>query len=358
MGEKKLILLPFSLCYGIGAWLKNVVYNIGFARSIKYDNVLIIGVGNLSVGGTGKTPMVEYLIRNFSNSYNVAVLSRGYGRKTSRFKICKDTDNYREIGDEPLQYVLKFPHIHVAVDKNRPRGIKKIMEMFPDTQIIFLDDSFQYRKVRPHLSFLMTSYYNLYNHDYLLPAGTLREQRKNAKRADIIVVTKCEKVLSPILSRQIKDSLHINTHQTVLFSSVDFDEITPVPGSYAEKNPLNLSDKKYCTAICFSGIANDYLFVNEAKHLFNDIEVVKYNDHHEYTLEELQKIKKMYEDNYGNKKFILTTEKDMMRLMIPQFKDIIGKMPLYYLPISSFFHENGDNIITNKIENLLKEIKN
>ena len=355
MADTKLYLFPLSLLYGAGIRIRNFAYKVGICKEKSFDNVVVIGVGNLSVGGTGKTPMVEYLVEHFSDKYKTAILSRGYGRKTKGFRVCKATDTYKEIGDEPLQYVCKYPNVHVTVHENRVHGINNILKHFPDTQLIILDDSYQHRRVKPALNILMTNYYHPYNNDFLLPAGMLREHISNSNRADIIVVTNCDKVMSPILARDLRNSLKVTENQDLLFSHINYSDILPVPNSLAESSP-QVIDKKYCTAIVFSGVAQNYPFVHKAKNLFNDIDVLEFKDHYEYTVNDLKKIKKMYDDNYGNKKFILTTEKDMRRLQTPELQPIIKTMQLYYLPIKPEFSFDGDKIIEKRIDELIAKL--
>ncbi len=354
MRSKKYYLLPFSLIYGAVTGMRNFAYNIHLLKSTKFSQVKVISIGNLSVGGTGKTPMVEYLIDTLSEKYKVAILSRGYGRKTSGYRLCSPSDTHKEIGDEPVQFVSKYKNIPIVVQENRRKGINNIIKNFPDTQIVILDDAFQHRRISPHLNIILTDYYNPFFSDHLLPVGNLRECKSNAKRADIIIVTKCNKVLSPIVAREIKDKIKPKKHQELLFSSVEFQEIKPVPGSLAESSPYNMNEKRYSTAICFSGIATNYLFFDEAKKIFDDIEMCEFKDHHEFTVEDLTKLKNKYDNNYGNRKFLLTTEKDACRLQTPELQPIVKQMMLYYLPLKTIFCNNGAEILNEKIDTLMK----
>ena len=340
MTGNRMYLFPLSLLYGCVVRFRNFLFDVGIMKSRTYADVMVVGVGNLSTGGTGKSPFVEYIVERYGNDFSIAILSRGYGRKTKGFRICTINDTYLDIGDEPHQFVAKYDNVVVAVDKNRRRGIEKIKSAYPKVNMILLDDSYQHRWIKPTLNILLTSYYNLYTSNCLLPAGNLREHAVNAKRADVIIVTKCDNVLSPIVARQLHDTLNVH-NKKLLFTTITYEDIRPMKGSYAEEHPLDLHDHKYSTAICFSGIENNYLFTYQAKQLFNDIDVVEFGDHYHYTLDDLKKINKLFIDNYGNKKFILTTEKDIQRLQLPEFEELIKTMPIYYLPMKVAFCNNG-----------------
>lgn len=355
MANKRFYLFPLTLLYGLTVRIKNFAYSIHLFRETTFSNVAVIGVGNLSTGGTGKSPMVEYIVNNYSHRYKIAILSRGYGRKTKGYRVCKPTDTYQEIGDEPLQFVSKFNNVVVAVSENRRDGINKIMKEFPNIQMIILDDSFQHRRVKPHLNILLTNYYDLYYKDFLLPTGNLREHISNAKRANIIIVSKCDKILSPIIERQVKEELNPEPTQTLLFSSVSFCGIQPVPNSKAELSPISISDEKHYKAICFAGIAHNYLFVNKARSLFSEIEFIEFKDHHEYSENDLKKIKEIYDNHYSSKKIILTTEKDMRRMQTPELIPILKDMVIYYIPIETIFCNEGATVFNKEIEKLMSK---
>lgn len=353
MANKRLYLFPLTLLYGLIVRLKNSAYNINLLRETTFSDVVVVGIGNLSTGGTGKSPMVEYMVNNYSHLYKIAILSRGYGRKTKGYRVCKPTDTYKEIGDEPLQFVSKFKNVVVAVHENRREGIRRIKKEFPEIQMVILDDSFQHRRVKPHLNILLTNYYDLYYKDFLLPVGNLREHISNAKRANVIIVSKCDKILSPIIERQVKEELNPNTEQTLLFSSVSFNNIQPVPNSKAELLQITASEEKHYKAICFAGIAHNYLFVNRARSLFSEIEFIEFKDHHEYTPNDLKKIKELYDNHYSSKKIILTTEKDMRRMQTPELIPILKDLIIYYIPIKTIFCNEGASIFDKEIKKLM-----
>ncbi|MDD4141566.1 MAG: tetraacyldisaccharide 4'-kinase [Bacteroidales bacterium] len=352
MAKKKVLLFPIAWLYGAGVRLRNIAFDIGLLKETSFDNVLVVGIGNLSAGGTGKTPLTEYLVKELSGKYKVAILSRGYGRKTKGFRICKSTDTSKEIGDEPLQFASKFSHIHIAVQENRCEGIKKIMELFPETQIILLDDSYQHRYVKPDVNILLTDYFDTYGSDSMLPVGRLREPVSGAKRADIVIVTKCEKVISPITIRSLHEHLHINDeHQTLLTSYIVYSPLLP----FEKSKPIDLTEKKYTTAICFAGIANSYWFLGKLKTIFDDVDFIEFDDHHEYSLEELNMIVEKFHNNYGNRKVIVTTEKDAMRLKAPVFAPILSELPIYYLPMHTKLHDNEGDILIGSIQTCFNE---
>lgn len=333
----RILLLPFALLYGLITGIRNLFFDWGILPSVCF-NKPVISVGNLSAGGTGKTPHVEYLIRLLSPGMNVGTLSRGYGRKTSGFIFASDHDNAATIGDEPMQYFWKFKDIKVFVDGHRRRGIKQIIKHSPDTQVILLDDAFQHRYVKPGFSILLTDYHKLYCNDYLIPSGTLRESIKGASRADIIIVTKTPPVLSPIVSRKIIEDLKPLDHQQIYFSYIKYGEIT----SLWENPCVNKPDKLYNTIVLFAGIANVYPIQDYLRKLCHELIVLQYNDHHQYTSKDLDKIKRNFDDLYSRNKLLITTEKDAMRLLNPDLVGQAHKMPIHYLPIEVDFH-NGDS---------------
>ncbi|MDL2227293.1 tetraacyldisaccharide 4'-kinase [Bacteroidales bacterium OttesenSCG-928-K03] len=355
MSYKRLYLYPAALIYGFIIRARNAFFNWGLFKQINHKNVFVIGVGNLTTGGTGKTPMVEYLIRKLSNNYKVVVLSRGYGRKSRGFRLVTPSDTIQNSGDEPLQIATKFENIKVVVQEDRNAGIKNIMKKIPDTEIILLDDSFQHRKVKPDINILLTDYFDLYANDFLLPVGGLREHKHEAKRADVVIVTKCDKFISPITKRYFKETLNLLEHQRLLTSYIVYEDLK----HYEKSIPFNFDKKKYTTAICFSGIANNYWFINEMKNIFSDIEIFEFGDHHNYSVKEIKKIVQKFKDNYGNRKVVVTTEKDLMRLKNKKFESILKEIPLFYLPIKTEFHDSqGDELIKIIKEKLLVKVQN
>lgn len=332
----RILLLPLAIIYGLIVGLRNKLFDWRILPSEKF-NLPVISVGNLSAGGTGKTPHIEYLIRLLSGSLKVSSLSRGYGRKTSGFIAAAEKDNATSIGDEPMQYFKKFAALNVFVDENRSRGIKNIINISPETGVILLDDGFQHRYVKPGLSILLTDYHKLYYNDYLLPSGTLREPIKGAARADIIIVTKTPTVLSPIVRRKITNDLRPEPHQKIYFSFIKYGNIHSLWKSECSFIP----ERKYSHILLFAGIANPYPLQDQLRKYCNELSTLQFADHHQYTLSDLELINKKFNDLYSRNKLLITTEKDAMRLFNPEIMEKAVQMPVHYLPIEVDFH-NGD----------------
>ena len=315
----------------------------------------VINVGNLTMGGTGKTPHIEYLINLLMPEYKLAVLSRGYRRKTKDFLIADQYSTADDVGDEPLQYVKKFgTKLTVAVDNNRPNGVTNLMENDPELDVVLLDDAFQHRYIKPGISVLLTDYRNLYTDDHLFPVGTLRDVKSAAKRADIIVVTKTDKVLSPFVRKSVRNKLNIQGHQSLYFSYLQHENPLPFPGfqlpGFSEK-------KKYSAIIVFAGIANTYPMKEFLRRKCNELIVLEFPDHHKYTKKDMELVKKTFDDQFTNNKILITTEKDSMRLMNSPYLRILNDLPLYYLPVSVKFHGLDETNFNNQIKKYVRENK-
>jgi tetraacyldisaccharide 4'-kinase len=338
----RIILLPFSILYGCILFVRNKLYDWRVLPSTQF-NIPIISVGNLSVGGTGKTPHVEYLIRLLKAQFYIATLSRGYGRKTKGFILSDTQSTAQDIGDESLQFKKKFSGLRVAVDENRVRGVKKMLHEFPSLQVVLLDDAFQHRAIKPGVSIVLTEFHKLYFNDYVVPSGKLREFRSGIQRADIIIVTKCPFVLLPIERKRLINEIKPLPHQRVYFSYIKYGDFLPL-----NSNDSNLLAKEYYfernfQVVLLTGIANtkslDYYLKDKIKH----ITPVKFPDHHQYTREDINKVKKIFDEIPSANKIILTTEKDAMRLMDPQFAEIVKRLPIFYMPIEIEFHHKDKN---------------
>ena len=334
MGLLKLILFPLACLYGLVTGLRNKFFDWGVIRSKSYG-FPVISVGNLSAGGTGKTPHTEYLIRLLKNDYQVAVLSRGYRRKTNGFLMASPDHSHFDIGDEPMQYLRKFPDITIAVDSNRNRGIRKIRNLRPEVQVILLDDAFQHRYVKPGRSVLLTDYHHLYSDDYLIPTGMLREKAKGARRADYVIITKTPKILSPITRRQVSKSLKPKAHQRLFYSYLSYDN--PVPFKHSVNTQP--AQDKYNYIVMFAGVANSYPLQDYLRNMCNELKVMDFSDHHEYSAKDLERIIREYESIISKDKVIFTTEKDAARLDTEEFAGILDKLPVYYIPIRINFHD-------------------
>lgn len=338
------ILYPFSLIYGLIIDLRNWAFDSGILKTQEFD-LPVIAVGNLNVGGTGKSPQIEYLIRLLQTTYKTAVLSRGYGRKTKGFLVANDDSDADQLGDEPFQFYRKFRNICIAVDENRVHGIEQIQGACPEVELVLLDDAFQHRYVKAGLYVLLTAFGDLYVNDLVLPAGNLRESKRGANRADIIVVTKCPVNLSKEDRIRIEKKLNPEPFQKVFFSTIAYQKI--VSGNQKE---LEIAELKNYSILLVTGIANpapieDFLDQNEI-----GFEHMRFGDHHRLTNMEIQSISKKYAEMSGTKKIMLTTEKDFVR----NFLEV--DLPVYYLAIQTEFIE-GEEDFNNLIINYVRKNK-
>ena len=334
----RIIALPLAFIYGLVARLRNLLFDLGILPAETYD-VPVISVGNLSMGGTGKTPHIEYLVRMLKDRYCVAVLSRGYGRVTKGFLLAGHNHTYRDIGDEPMLYKSKFPDIMVAVDADRRHGIRKLAGINPAPGIILLDDAYQHRYVKPGVSILLTDYYHLYTRDHLIPAGRLREPVSGAKRADIIVVTKTDPTLSPLIERELLHELNPHRDQQVCYSYVMYGD--PV-SLWGEKHDRPVKFKG--SVLMIAGIADPYPLEIYLRHHFHDLEQLIYRDHHVFTSADAAEIRSRFKNIIGRNKIIITTEKDAMRLKEKHITDLLNDLPVYYLPVKIEFHPGSKPI--------------
>jgi tetraacyldisaccharide 4'-kinase len=321
------LLFPVAFIYWIVTWLRNYFYDKQIFKSKSFD-LPIIAVGNLSVGGTGKTPQIEYLIRLLQDQYKLATLSRGYKRETNNFVLANASTTVKQLGDEPFQFFTKFPKIKVAVDTNRINGITELLKLEDKPNVILLDDAFQHRKVKAGFYILLTTYSELFCEDYILPFGNLREPSFGKKRANMIIVTKCPIAISDLAICDIKRKL--DTNIPVFFSKIEYDELV-----YSEMESIKTSYLIQAEKIIITGIAKPFPFISYLKKE-NDL-VLEFPDHHNFTDKEINKIKKL-----ANNKVIITTEKDYMRL-----KGSLPKAQLFYLPIKSTIVKDAN--LLNKI---------
>ncbi len=344
------ILYPFALLYGLIVCVRNKLFDWGIMKSKCFD-FPVISVGNLSVGGTGKTPHVEYLIKLLKNDFKVATLSRGYKRNTKGYLEAEMISVSDEIGDESVQKKQKFPKVLIAVDEKRVHGIKKLISDHPETEVVILDDAFQHRSVKPGLNIILTDFHKLYPENFPLPMGTLREFRSEARRADIIVVTKTLPTLSPITVRRITGLIKPRGHQSLYFSFIKHGRLTPVPGI---KTPSEIPHKVN-TILVFAGIANMYPLNDHLGKMANHLEKLCFKDHHKYTTRDLSKIRETFENIFTKNKIIVTTEKDAMRLFFPKIPDILKGLPIFYIPIEIKIHKNFRTAFNDQIVNYVKK---
>ncbi len=334
----RILAFPISFLYGLVLALRNKMYDWGIFSSREFQ-VPVISIGNLCVGGTGKTPHIEYLVRLLKTEFYVATLSRGYGRKTQGFLLADTQSTANDIGDEPLQFKRKYTNIRVAVDAKRVNGIELLQKNYPSLQAILLDDAFQHRAVNPGLSMLLTDYSKLYKHDYVVPTGSLREFRSGAIRADIIIVTKCPKILLPIERKRLISELKPMPHQRVYFSYIKYGDFLPLNGE--QKNPFSKEfyfERNY-SMLLLTGIANTSSLEYYLKDKVKNIERMKFPDHHRFTENDIENVKKIFNNIAAANKIILTTEKDAMRLKNPEYAEALKDLPIFYIPIEIDFHD-------------------
>ena len=303
-----------SPLYYIVSFIRNLLYDTSLFKSTKF-NLPVIGIGNLAIGGTGKSPMIEYLIHLLSQEFNIATLSRGYGRKTNTFKIATKDSTHFDIGDEPLQFYNKHDNIIVSVDNNRVNGIQSLLQISNPPDVILLDDSYQHRKLIPGLSILLSDYNNLYYDDYILPFGDLREPRSSSNRADIVIVTKCPNNLSSSKKLEIKSKLQLKVSQKLFFSSINYSETVIIGNKKVEF--INFITQEFTLV---TGLANSNHLVNYLSENKCDFNHLKFKDHYNYKSKDL--------DNVDRNVNILTTEKDYAKLI-----EVFPEMNVYYLPI-------------------------
>ncbi len=315
MAYLKILLLPLSFIYGILIGIRNLLFHIGILKSRSFK-IPVLCVGNITVGGTGKTPHTELIIAELQKKFRVACLSRGYKRKTSGFILADDRSTAREIGDEPMQIKSKFPDIIVACDGNRVRGIEKLLALPEPPEVIILDDAFQHRYVQADKNIVLVDYNRPVFEDCLLPAGRLRETTKALKRADYIVVTKCPETLQPIERRILSKHLKIKPYQQLYFTSLKYG---PICSLSAQETPILPTSQS--SILCVTGIAQPGPYIEYLKQFTPDVTELRYPDHHAFTPKDIWRISQVFENLKTPEKYIFTTEKDAVRLnacVLPQ----------------------------------------
>ena len=328
------LLFPFTILYGTITSIRNFLFDAGVLKSYSFDLPVIV-VGNLSVGGTGKTPQIEYLICLLSDKYKIATLSRGYKRQSAGFVLAQAGTNVKIMGDEPFQFFQKFPSIKVAVDADRKNGIEQLLSLPEKPEVILLDDAFQHRKVKAGFYILLTSYNDLYSDDFILPTGNLRESRSGAKRADMIIVTKCPFNLSLDEQKKICKKLKVTPNQELYFTFIAYEEFI-----YGENQKINVNEIQVAAKVLVAGIAKPEPFFAYLQDT-NDV-CLSFPDHHNFTDKDILEIKNAAQNN-----IVITTEKDYMRL-----KGSVPGEQLFYLPIQTSFisgSKNFDKTIINYV---------
>jgi tetraacyldisaccharide 4'-kinase len=338
-------LLPLSWFYGVAVNLRNTMFSIGILKSRSFD-VPVIAVGNITVGGSGKTPHVEYLIRLLKDTFHVAVLSRGYKRKSKGFVQATAKTTMPEIGDEPFQMKKKYPEVIVAVDKNRCHGIDTLVENDKDIDVILLDDAFQHRYVKPGINILLVDYHRLIIYDKLLPAGRLREPLNGKDRADIVIVTKCPKDLKPMEYRVITKAMSLYPYQQLFFTSIDYGALQPVFSKQeSAKDPKDLKDHH---ALLLTGIASPQQMTHDLEPLIPQLTPLNFSDHHVFTHKDVELINTTFAA-LPSPKLIITTEKDVTRLQLVEGLSDEVRQNLYVLPINVCFLQDQTTVFNQQI---------
>jgi tetraacyldisaccharide 4'-kinase len=344
----RILLLPFSILYGLIVWIRNWLYNKNILPSTSFG-LPVICVGNLSVGGTGKSPMVEFLVQHLKNDYKVATLSRGYKRKTKGYALADDETTALDIGDEPMLFHQKFPNVPVAVGEERIVAIPQLLHDRPETQVIILDDAFQHRSIKAGLNIVLTDYGNLFTRDFFLPTGDLRDMPGSYKRADIIVVTKCKSNLQEEERKEIIKEIKPLPHQKIFFSCISYG--TPY---HITNHNFRFIDEQ-TEVLLITGIANPKPLKNYLEERIQTYNMMHYKDHHIFTIDDWRDIMKRFKSIESERKILLTTEKDAMRLM--KFKSEINGIPFYVMPIEQKFLFNQENEFTKSVMQFIQNFK-
>lgn len=352
------LLFPLTMWYAVGVRFRNLFYALGIKKQ-EAPHITTIGVGNLSTGGTGKTPHVEYLLRLLANKYPTAMLSRGYKRKTKGFVLDDGSHNPLQLGDEPAMIASNFPQVQVAVCGKRVEGVKRLMEKpgnpeipesldnpeLPATpQLIILDDVFQHRAIKPSINILLTEYSHPYFNDHILPYGNLREFKKARFRANIVIVTKCPAKLNPVDKHNFIQDLRLQNYQKVFFSYFKYGTPQTLDG-----HPVNIDFRRLDNILCVTGIAHPEPLLVELRRS-NKVQHMAFADHHEFTSRDIAHIKEIFGAMPGNNKIIVTTEKDAMRL-----RSLVEGLPIYVIPIEVAFHKENDKDFDILVESTVKE---
>lgn len=344
----RILLLPFALLYWLGLVIRNFLYDNKISRSASYA-LPIICVGNLSVGGTGKSPMVEYLVRLLKERFKIATLSRGYKRKTRGYALAGSSSTALDIGDEPMQFHLKFPEIAVAVGEERMVAIGQLLHDRPETAAIILDDAFQHRRVTAGLNILLTESGNLFTRDFYLPTGDLRDLKSQYKRAQIIVVTKCDPQLDENEKQRIVNEIRPVKDQAIFFTALRYGR----PYHIEQKKEFELTDET--EVLLVTGIANPRPLQGWLERNSKEYHLMQYSDHHIFRIDDLSDMKKRFNAIASTTKIILTTEKDAVRLL--KFGTKMSELPFYVIPVRHDFLFNEESQFNERVINFIKDFK-
>ena len=342
----RLLLFPFSIIYGVIIIIRNWLYDAGLFKSHEFKTPVIV-IGNLAIGGAGKSPMTEYLIRLFKADNKLATLSRGYGRKTKGYHLATAKDTAEIIGDEPAQFKQKFPDVTVAVCEDRVNGIKQLI---PNHNLILLDDAYQHRAVKPGLSILLFDYNTIYEPQLILPAGNLREPFGGRWRADITIITKCPENLTEDQQQKIAYIIMPLPYQQLYFTTIAYQQLQDMSGI---ENGAQIEND--ITVFLLTGIANPQPLLQHLKHHTRNIIHHNYPDHHQFTLKNISKLADEFEASPAEKKIIITTEKDAQRLRVHALLPIVNKLPILVIPIGVKFLNNDSEKFDISVKNYVRQ---
>ena len=352
-------LYPASWIYGAGVWLRNKLFDWGYYKERSFD-LPIICIGNITVGGTGKTPHTEYLIRLLQKSFQVAVLSRGYKRKSKGFVLAKEHTPVHQIGDEPFQMKQKYPHIHMAVDANRCNGIEQLCRKSEtaETDVILLDDAYQHRYVKAGLNILLVDYNRMINEDTLLPAGQMREHESGKYRAQIVIITKCPIDMKPVEYRVLTKQMNLHAYQQLYFTTLKYGNLRPLFNGGKEYPITRIHPE--VEILLVTGIATPLKLKKDlTSNIRNTIHTLAFRDHHDFTKEDMMNIERQFHRLTENKRMIVTTEKDAVRMAShPALPESI-KPYIYVLPIEiAFLQDQQDSFNQNILNYVNKNSRN
>lgn len=351
-------LYPASWIYGAGVWLRNKLFDWGFYKEHSFS-IPVICIGNITVGGTGKTPHTEYLIRLLQKHFQVAVLSRGYKRKSKGFVLAKNDTTVKRIGDEPFQMKQKYPDIHMAVDANRCHGIEELCKehVAAGTEVVLLDDAFQHRHVKAGLNILLVDYNRLICEDALLPAGRLREPETAKYRAQIVIVAKCPKEMNPMDFRVLSKQMDLYAYQQLYFTTLNYGKLHPLFNG-GKDYPLDKINE-HVHILLVMGIASPKRLENDLKAHNKHIHPLTFGDHHDFSARDMEKIQRAFEELPEGKRMIITTEKDAVRMKEDKHLPEAIKPYIYVLPIEVAFLQNQEETFNqNIIEYVRKNPRN
>ena len=352
----KFLLFPFSLIYASILSLRNLMFDWGYLKSTSFD-LPIISVGNISVGGTGKTPHTEYLIKLLQDKYHLASLSRGYKRESKGFILADENSNSYDLGDEPMQMNRKFPKLNVAVDTDRVNGVQELLASEKGLKLdcILLDDAYQHRYIKPGLSILLIDYNRPIANDFVMPMGRLRERAAGKKRADIIIMSKCPVDLSDSEAEKLKKSINPLPHQELYFTSLDYAPAESVFNTSNELASLNDTKKEALGILLVTGIANPAPLRNYLKSFCDEFNEIQFPDHYTFKDKDLEKIETSFINLDSDNKIIITTEKDAIRFLDMKIESKVLKDNMAYIPLEIKFQNHAkiqfDKHILDFVEN-------